>query len=136
RLPPPSHVIVDRPFFLAACAVLVLLVLGYFLGPALGVPVWATTFAGVVLLGAVGVARQRLGRSGVQQLSLGVLPFVIGLFALVQAGGDLRLHPSLGRWVARPRPPPLGVAGVTGGAGPAPRTRNNPPGRPLARPPP
>ena len=112
RLPPASQVVVDRPFFLAACGVLVLLVLGYFVGPAVGVPVWVTTFAGVALLAGVGVLRQRLGRSGVQQLSLGVVPFVIGLFALVQAVENLGLAGSLVRWLAEPRPPLVGMAAI------------------------
>jgi arsenical pump membrane protein len=133
RLPPPSRVIVDRPFFLAAWAVLVLLVLGYFVGPALGVPVWVTTFAGVVLLGTVGVARQRLGRSGVQQLSLGVLPFVIGLFALVQAVENLGLARPLVRWLAEPRPHLLGMAAMTGVASLASSILNNLPATLLVR---
>ncbi len=65
RLPRASMVIADRPFFLAACGVLVLLVLGYFLGPALGLPVWVTTSAGVVVLGGVGLLRRRLGPAAV-----------------------------------------------------------------------
>src|SRR5262249_22937650 len=75
RLPPASEVIADRPFFLAACAILLLLVVGYFVGPAIGVPVSAMAFVGVVLLGAVGLVRERLGHDGLKRLSLGVFPF-------------------------------------------------------------
>ena len=133
RLPRPAAVIVDRPFFLAACAVLVLLVLGYFLGPALGVPVWVTTFAGVLALGVVGIARQRLGKSGVQYLSLGVFPFVVGLFALVQAVENLGLDRPLVRWLAVPRPPLLGLAAMTGVASIASSALNNLPATLLVR---
>jgi len=133
RLPRASAVIVDRPFFLAACGVLVLLVLGYFLGPALGVPVWVTTFAGVLLLGAVGLARHRLGRSGVQHLSLGVFPFVVGLFALVQAVENLGLDRPLVRWLAEPRPAWAGLAAMTGVASLASSALNNLPATLLVR---
>src|SRR4029434_3232142 len=102
-----SKVSVDRPFCLAACGVLVLLVLGYFGGPVVGVPVWLTTFVGVGLLAAVGLARQRVGRTEVEHLSLGVFPFVIGLFGLVQAVENLGLNRPLVRWLAEPRPPLL-----------------------------
>jgi arsenical pump membrane protein len=74
RLPPALTVVADRPFFLAACAVLVLLVVGYFAGPALGIPVWLTTFAGVGVLALVGLLRQRFGPNGVKHLSLGSFP--------------------------------------------------------------
>jgi arsenical pump membrane protein len=133
RLPPASKVIVDRPFFLAACAVLVLLLAGYFVGPALGVPVWVTTFAGVVLLGAVGIGRQRLGRSGAQHLSLGVFPFVVGLFALVQAVENLGLERPLVRWLAELRPAWVGLAAMTGVASLASSALNNLPATLLVR---
>jgi arsenical pump membrane protein len=133
RLPPAAKVIVDRPFFLAACAVLVLLVLGYFLGPALGVPVWLTTFAGVGVLAVVGLLRERLGHSGVQQLSLGVLPFVVGLFALVQAVENLGVTRPLEQWLAEPRPPLLGLGAVTVVASLASSALNNLPATLLVR---
>jgi arsenical pump membrane protein len=133
RLPPASKVIMDRPFFLAACGVLVLLVLGYFVGPALGIPVWVTTFVGVVVLGLVGVGRQRLGRSGVQHLSLGVFPFVIGLFALVQAVENLGLDRPLVRWLAEPRPPWVALAAMAGVASVASSALNNLPATLLVR---
>jgi len=133
RLPPAAKVIVDRPFFLAACAVLVLLVLGYFAGPALGVPVWLTTFAGVGMLALVGLLRGRLGRGGVQYLSLGVLPFVVGLFALVQAVENLGLTRPLVSWLAEPRPPLFGLGAITAVASLASSALNNLPATLLVR---
>jgi arsenical pump membrane protein len=133
RLPRASTVIADRPFFLAACGVLVLLVLGYFLGPALDLPVWVTTSAGVVVLGGVGLLRRRLGRDGVQHLSLAVFPFVLGLFALVQAVENLGLDRPLIRWLAEPRSPWLGLAAMTGVATLASSTLNNLPATLLLR---
>ncbi|HET9037126.1 MAG TPA: ArsB/NhaD family transporter [Myxococcaceae bacterium] len=132
-LPAPSKVIVDRPFFLAACGVLVLLVLGYFGGPVVGVPVWLTTFVGVGLLAAVGLARQRLGRTEVEHLSLGVFPFVIGLFGLVQAVENLGLNRPLVRWLAEPRPPLLRLAAITGVSSIASSALNNLPATLLVR---
>jgi len=114
KLPRASAVVVDRPFFLAACGVLVLLVVGYFAGPPLGIPVWATAFGGVALLGAVGLGRQRLGRPGTTHLSLGVFPFVLGLFALVQAVENLGLQRPLVEWLGRPRPAWEGLAAIAG----------------------
>jgi len=133
RLPPASTVILDRPFFVAACAVLLLLVLGYFVGPSLGMPLWATTFGGVALLGLVGVVRQRLGRSRVHNLSLGVLPFVLGLFALVRAVENLGLDRPLVGWLAGPRPGWLGLAAMTGVASTASSALNNLPATLLVR---
>jgi arsenical pump membrane protein len=133
RLPRASMVIADRPFFLAACGVLVLLVLGYFLGPALDLPVWVTTSAGVLVLGGVGLVRRRLGRDGVQHLSLAVFPFVLGLFALVQAVENLGLDRPLIRWLAEPRSPWLGLAAMTGVASIASSTLNNLPATLLVR---
>jgi len=133
RLPRASTVIADRPFFLAACGVLVLLVLGYFLGPALGLPVWVTTSAGVLVLGGVGLLRRRLGRDGVQHLSLAVFPFVLGLFALVQAVENLGIDRPLVRWLAEPRSPWLGLAAMTGVATLASSTLNNLPATLLLR---
>jgi len=133
RLPAPSAVIVDRPFFLAACGVLALLLLGYFAGPSLGIPIWVTTSGGVVLLGAVGLLRQRLGRGGIQHLSLGVFPFVLGLFALVQAVENLGLDRPLVRWLAEPRPAWAGLAAMTGVASLSSSALNNLPATLLVR---
>jgi len=132
-LPPPSKLIVDRPFFVTACAVLVLLVLGYFVGPVLDVPVWMTTFVGVGVMGLVGLTRGRLGRNEVQHLSLGVFPFVLGLFALVQAVENLGLNRPLVRWLAEPRPPLVGLAAMTGVASIASSALNNLPATLLVR---
>jgi arsenical pump membrane protein len=133
RLPPAATVVADPPFFLAACGVLVLLVLGYFVGPALGVPVWLTTFAGVGVLALVGLARRRVGRNGVHHLSLGVFPFVVGLFALVQAVENLGLARPLVRWLAEPRPPLLGLGAIAGVASIASSALNNLPATLLMR---
>ena len=133
RLPPASTVVRDRPFFLAACAVLVLLVLGYFVGPALGVPVWLTTFAGVGVLALVGFVRGRFGGNGVHHLSLGVFPFVVGLFALVQAVENLGLARPLERWLAEPRPELLELGAITGVASIASSALNNLPATLLVR---
>ena len=133
RLPPAATVVHDRPFFLAACAVLVLLVLGYFVGPALGVPVWLTTFAGVAVLALVGMARGRFARDGVRHLSLGVFPFVVGLFALVQAVENLGLARPLARWLAEPRPELLELGAIAGVASVASSALNNLPATLLIR---
>jgi len=133
RLPPASRIVVDRPFFFAACAVLALLVVGYFLGPVVGVPLWATTFAGVALLGAVGLARQRLGRPGTTHLSLGVFPFVIGLFALVQAVENLGMERPLVAWLAEPRPAWAGLGAIAGVATVSSSALNNLPATLLIR---
>ena len=133
RLPPAATLITDRPFFAAACTVVVLLVVGYFVGPALGVPVWLTTFAGVGVLAGVGIVRRRVGHGGVRHLSLGVFPFVVGLFALVQAVENLGLAAPLVRWLARPRPELLGLGAITGVASIASSALNNLPATLLVR---
>jgi len=95
--------------------------------------VWVTTFAGVLLLGAVGLARQRLGQGTLQHLSLGVFPFVVGLFALVQAVENLGLDRPLVAWLGAPRPAWAGLAAMTGVASLASAALNNLPATLLVR---
>ena len=70
---------------------------------------------------------------GVQHLSLGVFPFVVGLFALVQAVENLGLTRPLVLWLAEPRPPLLGLGAIAGVASIASSALNNLPATLLVR---
>ena len=85
------------------------------------------------VLALVGLLRQRFGRNGVQHLSLGVFPFVVGLFALVQAVENLGLTRPLVLWLAEPRPPLLGLGAIAGVASIASSALNNLPATLLVR---
>lgn len=133
RLPAATTVIPDRPFFAAACAVLAFLLVGYFVGPALGVPVWVVAGAGALLLGAVGFWRGRLGAGALRHLSLGVFPFVLGLFVLVQAVENLGLEAPLLRWLREPRPSWAAEAGIVAASTVAASLLNNLPAALMVR---
>jgi arsenical pump membrane protein len=79
------------------------------------------------------VVRRRLGRNGAHHLSLGVFPFVVGLFALVQAVENLGLARPLERWLAVPRPELLELGAMTGVASIASSALNNLPATLLVR---
>ena len=48
QLPAAATAVTDRQLFRASCTVLVLVSLGYFAGPPLGVPVYVVAFAGAL----------------------------------------------------------------------------------------
>lgn len=101
-LPEPSSVVPDRPFFRGACLVLLAVLGGYFFASRVGVPVWAVAFAGVGVLLCLGAARGLLRLGWARELSLGIFPFVGGLFILVRAVQNLGLEAPAVAWLARP----------------------------------
>jgi arsenical pump membrane protein len=133
RLPPAWHMVLDRPYFLAACAVLVGVLVGYFAGPLFGIPIWAVTFAGVALLGLAAAVRGQLTRQTFRHLSLELFPFVIGLFVLVQAVENLGLEAPLVDWLRRPRPAWEALSGMVAVSTLASSTLNNLPATLLVR---
>jgi arsenical pump membrane protein len=91
-LPEPDSVVPDRMFFRAALAVLSAVLVGYFIASQLGLPVYGVAFAGVAVLLGVAVARGHLRLAWFGELPLGIFPFVVGFFVLVQAVENLGLE--------------------------------------------
>ncbi|MES1166195.1 MAG: ArsB/NhaD family transporter, partial [Verrucomicrobiota bacterium] len=110
QLPPASSAIADRRLFRASCAVLVLVSLGYFAGPPLGVPVYAVAFGGALALALYGAAPDGLLRAASWRW-LGGVPFgaaglAAGLFVVIRGienvGLARLLVPAVGRLASRP----------------------------------
>lgn len=87
----PSAVIEHPTFFRAACAVLVLTLLGFFAGPMLGLAPYVVGFAGVAALGGVGLATGRTRARELVRAPWSLVVFVLSLFVLVQAVENLGL---------------------------------------------
>jgi arsenical pump membrane protein len=90
-LPEPATVVPHHGYFLACVAVLVLVLIGYFLAPPLGFEPYVVAFAGSGVLAVAGVAAGRVRVRAVGELSWGVFPFVVGLFVAVQGLENLGL---------------------------------------------
>ncbi|HVY37777.1 MAG TPA: ArsB/NhaD family transporter [Polyangia bacterium] len=95
QLPAAASAIADPPLFRASCLVLVLVSLGYFVGPPLGVPVYVVAFAGALALAVYTAARTGLARAASWRW-LGDVPFgaaglAAGLFVVVRGVENLGL---------------------------------------------
>lgn len=74
-----------RGYFRATVATLVVVVAGCFLAPLAGIEPYAVVFGGALLLACAGAATGRLSRGAMRAASLGVVPFVLGLFVITEA---------------------------------------------------
>jgi len=101
-LPEAVSVVPDRPFFHGALAVLLVVLLGYFLAARFGFPVWGVAFGGVGVLLCLGAARRTLRLAWMREVPLGVFPFVVGLFVLVRAVENLGFSAPAVAWLQRP----------------------------------
>lgn len=88
-IPPPHSVIQDKPFFLGACASLVLVLIGYFIASLAGIPAYAIALAGSLMLLVWGLVRKQLDWSLHKEIAWSLFPFVIGLFVVVRAVQNL-----------------------------------------------
>lgn len=84
ELAEPWSVVPDRRYFGAACVVLALVLVGYFMAPVLGVEPYAVGFAGAVVLLASGLRRGRVGVRTLREIPWGLVPLVLGLFVVVR----------------------------------------------------
>jgi arsenical pump membrane protein len=106
QLPAAAAAIVDPRLFRASCLVLALVGLGYFVGPPLGVPVYAVAFAGAGALAVYGAARAGLSWRWLADVPFGAAGLAAGLFVVVRGLENLGLArllaPSVDRLAARP----------------------------------
>ena len=116
-LPEPASVVPSRAYFVACVTVLVVVLVGYFLAPLVGVTPYVVAFAGSGVLAIAGIATGRVGAGAVRELTWDVFPFVVGLFIAVQGVENLGVVGAASGWLAHMRPGSPGelfaAAGVT-----------------------
>jgi arsenical pump membrane protein len=97
-------VVPHRGYFLVCVTVLVVVLLGYFLAPLVGLAPYAIAFAGSGVLAVAGAATGRVRLGAVRELSWDLFPFVVGLFVAVQGLENLGLVGVASGWLAQMRP--------------------------------
>jgi arsenical pump membrane protein len=121
ELPAAASVITDPRLFRASCLVLAAVSLGYFVGPALGVPVYVVAFAGTAGLAGYGALRTDLSWRWLRDVPFGAAALAGGLFVVIRGVENLGLARLLVPVVQRLALRPLwwslpAVAGATGAA--------------------
>lgn len=106
-LPPPAEVLPDVPYFRGAVAVLVAVLIGYFVGSLTHVQPYLIALTGCALLLVWGMIRKRVGWGMVREISWSIFPFVIGLFIVVRGVENLGLAAWAARGLAAAGPSPL-----------------------------
>jgi arsenical pump membrane protein len=116
-LPEPASVVPNRAYFLVCVTVLVIVLIGYFLAPLVGLEPYMIAFAGSGALAIAGAATRRVRIRAVGELSWDLFPFVVGLFVAVQGLENLGIVGVSSTWLAHMRPGSPGelfsVAGAT-----------------------
>jgi arsenical pump membrane protein len=96
----PRGVVPHRPYFVTTLVVLATALVGYLVAPHFGIEPYAVALAASVVLALVGAMTGRVGGSVLREVSWGVVPFVVGLFVVVQGLEGLGLAPALARVIA------------------------------------
>ena len=91
ELPEPGTVLKDLAYFRGAVAVLVCVLVGYFVGSLRGIPPALIALAGCVVLLAWGFVRRQVTLGLFRELSWPLFPFVVGLFVVIQGVENLGL---------------------------------------------
>jgi arsenical pump membrane protein len=133
-LPDPASVVPNRAYFLSCVSVLIVVLIGYFLAPLLGIEPYVIAFAGSGVLALVGAASGRVRIRAVGELSWGVFPFVVGLFMAVQGLENLGIISLSSGWLAHMRPgSPEKLLAAAGATAFASNIMNNLPAALIAR---
>ena len=103
-LPEPATVVPNRAYFLVCVAVLVIVLIGYFLAPLGGLEPYVIAFAGSGVLAIAGAATGRVRIRAVGELSWDLFTFVVGLFVAVQGLENLGIVGVSAAWLAHTRP--------------------------------
>jgi arsenical pump membrane protein len=96
----PLGAIPHRGYFVTTVAVLVAALAGYVVAPLIGVEPYAVAFVAVLVLAAAGVFARRVRLGTAREVSWGVVPFVVGLFVVVQGLESLGLASAVAHVVA------------------------------------
>lgn len=88
----------NLPYFRVTLLVLIVTLLGYFIGPPFGVPLWAVAAigSGVLLLAGRLLKRVRMRTLATRGIAWPVFPFVIGMFIVIRGLENLGLAAWLG----------------------------------------
>ena len=133
-LPDPSSAVPNRAYFLVCVAVLVAVLIGYFLAPLVGIEPYVIAFAGSVVLVIAGAATGRARIRAVGELQWGLFPFVVGLFVTVKGLENLGIVVVASQWLAHIRPgSPENLLAVAGATAVASNVMNNLPAALVAR---
>jgi arsenical pump membrane protein len=121
QLPTAASVVLQPRLFRASCVVLGAVSLGYFVGPAAGVPVYVVAFAGTAVLAGYGALRADLTWGWLREVPFGAAALAGGLFVVIRGVENLGLSrllvPAVQRLATRPLWWSLpAVAGATGAA--------------------
>ena len=96
----PSTVIPHRRYFVTTVGVLAAALAGYLVAPLVGIEPYVVAFGAVVVLVVAGALAGRVRGRDARDVSWGVVPFVIGLFVVVQGLESLGLAGALAHVIA------------------------------------
>jgi arsenical pump membrane protein len=133
-LPEPKSIVPHRAYFIVCVTVLVVVLVGYFLAPLVGIEPYVVAFAGSGVLTFAGAATGRLHLRAIGELAWGVFPFVVGLFVAVRGIENLGIVDVTSAWLARLRPEsPLSLIATAGATASVSNIVNNLPAALIAR---
>ncbi|MGH7270900.1 MAG: ArsB/NhaD family transporter [Polyangiaceae bacterium] len=130
----PMRAVPHRRFFQVTIAMLLATLVGYFVAPWFGIEPYVVAFAAAGILAVAGVRAGRVDRSIMTEISWDVVPFVVGLFVVVQGVARLGVVDVIAAFLGRA---PGGVTGrvllTAGVSGAAANVVNNLPAALVAR---
>jgi arsenical pump membrane protein len=83
-LPDPASVTPNTAYFMVCNVVLIVVLIGYFLAPFLGLEPYVIAFAACAVLTLAGTLTGRVHLRNVPEIAWDIFPFVVGLFIAVQ----------------------------------------------------
>jgi arsenical pump membrane protein len=133
-LPDAASAVPNRAYFLACATVLVVVLVGYFLAPIVGLEPYVIAFAGSGVLMIAGAATGRVRIRTAGELSWDLFPFVVGLFIAVQGLENLGMVGVAFRWLSDMKPAsPENLLATAGATALASNVMNNLPAALIAR---
>jgi arsenical pump membrane protein len=133
-LPEAASVVPNRAYFLASVTVLVIVLVGYFLAPIVGLEPYVIAFAGSGVLVIAGAATGRVRLRTAGEISWDLFPFVVGLFVAVQGLDNLGIVGAASQWLAHMKPDsPENIFAAAGATALASNIMNNLPAALIAR---
>lgn len=91
QLPEPMSVVRDQPYFWGAVAILVCVLVGYFVGSLKGIQPYSIALAGCAVLLIWGLFRRQIKGDILREISWPLFPFVVGLFVVIRGVENLGL---------------------------------------------
>jgi arsenical pump membrane protein len=133
-LPEAASVVPNRTYFLVSVSVLVIVLVGYFLAPIVGLEPYVIAFAGSGVLVIAGAATGRVRIRTAGELSWDLFPFVVGLFVAVQGLENLGIVGVASQLLAHMKPgSPENLLATAGATALASNIMNNLPAALIAR---